>query len=234
MATEIKNLDRFVVQDVDNFWQIRFLDKYMQGHKGFIAGGCFKNILERQYVKDIDIFFESEEDFQDAVDYYNGLVESGDTKWKFKYRNENACAFQEEGSKVWIELICSIFGPPQFILNNFDFTVTKMAYFKQEVETEVIDDKGNTVIFEDGKHVVATVYHYKLMHHSLFFEHLHQKRLVIDNEIPFPISTFERTYRYCKYGYGLCRESKSKLLEAIRNTTKDDEKLGMYLQNGWD
>lgn len=25
-------------------------NKYMQGHKGFIAGGCFKNILSREKV----------------------------------------------------------------------------------------------------------------------------------------------------------------------------------------
>lgn len=32
----------------ENFWFLRFLDQYMQGHKGFIAGGCFKNILSRE------------------------------------------------------------------------------------------------------------------------------------------------------------------------------------------
>ena len=40
----------------DNFWQIRWLDRYMEGHNGFIAGGCFKNILSGERVKDIDIF----------------------------------------------------------------------------------------------------------------------------------------------------------------------------------
>lgn len=219
MATDIKNLDRlFVTQNVDNFWKIRFLDKYMQGHKGFIAGGCFKNILQGQLVKDIDIFFSSSDDFHDAVDYYNGLTESSITKWKFKYRNKKACAFQEEGSKTWVELIESTFGTPEEILNRFDFTVTKMAYYKHKIVNEN-EEVGHE---------------YQLMHHINFFEHLHEKRLVIDNDIPFPISTFERTYRYAKYGYCLCRESKSKLLEAIRKTTKEDENLSFYLQSGWD
>lgn len=35
----------------DNFWQIRWLDRYMEGHNGFIAGGCFKNILSGERVK---------------------------------------------------------------------------------------------------------------------------------------------------------------------------------------
>ena len=37
----------------DNFWQIRWLDRYMEGHNGFIAGGCFKNILSGERVKEI-------------------------------------------------------------------------------------------------------------------------------------------------------------------------------------
>lgn len=61
-------MNNFIIDTPDNFWQIRWLDKYMEGHKGFIAGGCFKNILSRERVKDIDIFFESEDDFQEAVD----------------------------------------------------------------------------------------------------------------------------------------------------------------------
>lgn len=64
-------MNNFVIDTPDNFWQIRWLDKYMEGHKGFIAGGCFKNILSGEKVKDIDIFFESESDFQEAIDLFN-------------------------------------------------------------------------------------------------------------------------------------------------------------------
>lgn len=69
---------------------------------------------------------------------------------------------------------------------------------------------------------------------EIFFEHLHQKHLVLDNKIPFPISTWERSYRYKGYGYNLCRESKKKLLDAIRNTTPKDDELSMYNIGGWD
>lgn len=188
----------------------------MQGHKGFIAGGCFKNILSREKVKDIDIFFENETDFQEAVDYFNSLVEDG--TWQFKYRNEKACAFQKVGSDMWIELIESIFGSPEFILNNFDFTITKFAYYKEKV-------------YEDDE---EWHWEYKLLYHKDFFEHLHQKRLVLDNDIPFPISTWERTYRYKGYGYNLCRESKQKLLNALRASEPKNDELSMYLAGGWD
>lgn len=89
-------MNNFVIDTPDNFWQIRWLDKYMEGHKGFIAGGCFKNILSGERVKDIDIFFESESDFQEAIDSFNDEKHQKEG-WKFKYRNEKVCAFQKEG-----------------------------------------------------------------------------------------------------------------------------------------
>ena len=36
--------------------KIKILDKFLQGHKGFVAGGCFKNILNNEHIKDIDVF----------------------------------------------------------------------------------------------------------------------------------------------------------------------------------
>lgn len=217
-------METYITNIPDNFWFLRFLDEYLQGHNGFIAGGCFKNILSREKVKDIDIFFESKEDFDDAVAHFNSLVDEG--RYEFKYRNAKACAFQKKDSPMWIELVESTFGTHEEILDRFDFTVAKFAYYKERVyenENTLLD------ILQDNYH-----WEYKLLYHKDFFEHLHQKRLVIDKDIPFPISTWERSYRYKGYGYNLCRESKQKLLDAIRNTTKKDDELSMYLNGGWD
>lgn len=74
-------MNNFVIDTPDNFWQIRWLDKYMEGHKGFIAGGCFKNILSGERVKDIDIFFESESDFQEAITYVSASPLSSTWYW---------------------------------------------------------------------------------------------------------------------------------------------------------
>lgn len=54
-------MNNFVIDTPDNFWQIRWLDKYMEGHKGFIAGGCFKNILSGSgtyYERECDALFD--------------------------------------------------------------------------------------------------------------------------------------------------------------------------------
>ena len=137
-------MNNFVIDTPDNFWQIRWLDKYMEGHKGFI------------------------------------------------------------------------------------FTVTKMAYYKEPKYEEKEDD------YFPFSSASIVAYEYKLLYHEKFFEHLHMKRLVIDENIPFPISTWERTYRYKGYGYDMCRETKKKLLEAIQKTDLDSADLSMYNNGGWD
>ena len=48
------------------------------------------------------------------------------------------------------------------------------------------------------------------------------KRLVTDGNIPYPMSTFERMLRYAKYGYFPCRETKLKIIKALRDL--DDRK----------
>lgn len=155
----------------ENFWFLRFLDEFMEGHKGFIAGGCFKNILSKEKVKDIDIFFESSYDFQEAVDYFNDLVEKGE--WKFKYRNEKACAFQKVGASMWVELIESVFGTPEQILDKFDFTVTKFAYYKEKVfDNADVDDVSDTddkfSVLDEFFRLETEGWHweYKLLYHK--------------------------------------------------------------------
>lgn len=49
-----------ITQGRDNFWMLNWLDEFMVGHRGFICGGCFKNIFNKEKVKDLDIFFTSQ------------------------------------------------------------------------------------------------------------------------------------------------------------------------------
>lgn len=53
IADAANNMENKYIKNIpENFWFLRSLDQYMQGHKGFIAGGCFKNILSREKVKE--------------------------------------------------------------------------------------------------------------------------------------------------------------------------------------
>jgi hypothetical protein len=197
----------YITKEANHFIKCRILDKYMSGHSGFIAGGCFKNIFNGQKIKDIDIFFEKEEDFEEALSQYTLKSEYSNV-----YENSRVSCFKNNETGVKIELVRTFFKTVEDTLNSFDFTITKFAYHKQ--------------IEVDG----SVKYLYKYL--DTFFEDLHCNRLVINDRLDFPISTFERSYRYKAYGFGLCQESKSKLINALKNQESSDISNDLY--NGMD
>lgn len=188
--------DNFKERGIENFWSLTFLEKYMTLTGGFIAGGCFKNLLSNQTIKDIDVYFETESQFNQAVHKCDEKVNSG--KLRISYENERVKAYVDIRTDIRIELIRTLFGSPKEIISKFDFTITKFTLFKENDELKII-------------------------HHNDFFEHLNMKRLVIDDLLLFPISTFERTYKYRDYGYKLCKESKVKLVKAINDQPLIDD-----------
>jgi hypothetical protein len=214
--------DTYVVRDINNLYILKVLDEHLQGHNGFAAGGCFKNLFNKERLKDIDVFFESERDFAEACIYFEG-----NESYYFYYENKKVKAFKHEKSHLTIELIRSVFGKPVDILEHFDFSIVKFAYYKEIIKGE----KGNPFLEISD---IEDKTEFKVMHHKDFFEHLFFKRLVIDNPLTFPIGTFERALRYKGYGYSLCRESKHNLITDIKNSTNatDDFSLGLY--EGWD
>lgn len=205
------NNNELLVKGIENYKSITsMLDTFMIGHKGFIAGGCFKNLFNKEKVKDIDIFFRSKEDFINAVMYYEkneDFIED--------YKNSKVESFKHKNSGIRIELIKSVFGTPKKIINDFDFTITKFAYYKKYKPEKDIE--------------------YKIIHHKDFFEHLFMKRLVFSDKLKFTISTYERMIRYIGYGYKPCMDSKLNMLLAIRNLEKFDEnELSKSLYDGLD
>lgn len=193
----------YQVKDRDAFFKCKKLDIFMTGHKGFIAGGCFKNIFSDQKIKDVDIFFESEGDWNEALNYYKSQTED----FSFVYENENATGFKHIKSKQKLEIIKSRFGKPDELIRDFDFTIAKFAYYK---------DKSNDDV------------EYKFIYHPDFFEHLTLKKLVMDESSLFPVNTFERSYKYQKYGFGMCRETKQKLLKLLQGANVEDVESSLY------
>lgn len=129
------------------------------------------------------------------------------------------------------------------ILNKFDFTITKFAYYKEEVEDETgaVAEKQELPFetLEDERFleeigIAETHIEYKILMDDAFFEHLHLKRIVIDKDIPFPMSTFERMLRYAKYGYFPCKETKMKIINALRDLTDEQVELSESLYDGMD
>lgn len=206
---------KYIERDEEEFFKVMFLKKYLIGTNGIVAGGCFKNIFNNQHVKDIDMFFRTESDFKFANERYEN-----DEEFELYYKNKNVIAYKEIKTGIVVELIKKIFGDPSDILDQFDFSITKFCYYY-----EVDYDTEETAM-----------YNYYILHHPKFFEHLHEKKLVLDDsDLPYPFSTFERSYRYNSYGYRLCKESKINLITAIRNASKfEDNDLSKSLYNGLD
>jgi hypothetical protein len=187
----------FTENQKEKFNRIRFLSHYLDGHDGFIAGGCFKNAFLKQKIKDIDIFFKSETDFIKADEFFNK-----NDDYVFSYNNQNVVSYKNKKTGIRVELIKKEYGTPKEIISMFDFSITKFAMYRAK------DEKGenaDTCIYVDT-----------------FFEDLVNNKLVIDGDLKFPISTFERSYRYRSYGFGLCRESKEKLIQAIKQAPESE------------
>ena len=202
-------------RDAGDFAMLSWLERYMEGHKGFIAGGCFKDIFNGEKAKDIDIFFDSEKDYREADAYFDRQTAtySGqgklDTRYRLKYEGENAKAYEDIKRGIMVELCHKVYGTPERMLGLFDFTITKFAYFQK-----------------DGK--------YQILMDDRFFEHLHLKRLVVDGELPYPASTFERMIRYGRYGYFPCRDTKKKIIQALRDAADAQIDLSESLYDGID
>ena len=81
---------------------------------------------------------------------------------------------------------------------------------------------------------IKTHIEYRVMYTDNFFQHLHMKRLVTDGIIPYPMSMSERMLRYAKYGYFPCRETKMKIIKALRDLDDRRVELSENLYDGMD
>lgn len=178
--------DNYQDDDIHDHVKLNKLLPFMRLHRGFIAGGVFKNIVQGEEFRDVDIFFESKEDWEAAVQSHYRSNE-----FEHKYESERAIGFKHKETGVVVELINVFFGTPKQILNTFDFTIAKAAIVRHDES-------------------------FRFLYHHEFFKHLLLRRLVIGTTMYNPINTFERTLKYTRYGYNMCNQSKVNLLSAIQ------------------
>lgn len=147
-----------ITKDYQFYNEIMSITKYLDGHKGFIAGGVFKDIFKGKPCKDVDIFFENRKDFFEAVEYFQGL------NFIYIYSNGNAVRFKDPENGIDIELIKRFIGGPFETISEFDFTVSMFALskVKNEYVTTHFDSffrhlDSNELVLNTVKHPIDTL-----------------------------------------------------------------------------
>jgi hypothetical protein len=173
-----------------------FLNKYLIGHNGFIAGGCFKDIFLNNTPRDIDIFFRSSIDFGLAL-----MIYKANKNFDLHYSNGNAIGFKEISTGILIELVHSRYGSPSGILSQFDFSVCKFALTSNSILPHGVE--------------------YVCLYSENFFEDLSLRNLNFEENIMTAGFCLERTLKYSKYGFSMNKENLSYLVEAIFKLGKE-------------
>lgn len=207
-------MDYIISSTIGNYPQVRFMKEFLIGHPGFIAGGCFKSVFLGDKPHDVDMFFQGMTEYTDAIRYFS----ENQDEYERGYQNRNVESFIHKKSGIRIECVKKVFGTPEEILSGFDFTITKFAFY---VETEPPEDEDASWHYTDC-----------VMYHPDFFEHLHMRRLVVDDQMRYPVSTFHRTYKYAASGFLPCRETKLKLIRAMRELpdVKDEDLANSFYE----
>lgn len=124
---EVESLPPNYTWRLDMQGQFSHLDRYLSGHKGFIAGGYFKSKFLGLPVKDIDIFFESQEDYDQAL-----LLYGSKEGFKCTYASRHSSVFTERATGIKVDLV-RYFNTPANTIRDFDFTVNKFAYIGSSI-----------------------------------------------------------------------------------------------------
>lgn len=153
--------------------------------KGFLAGGCIRVLLLDKWTPttDFDVYVYKEEDRQFVYDKFllQGFVLKKDLPncWWLE---------KEEGFLLWkhkvtVQIIKTFVGTPQQIVDEFDFTVCRIA------------TDGITLWYDKD------------------FEEHNKKKLLVIKTIQCPIGSIRRIIKYSKKGFWISNFSICKLYE---------------------
>lgn len=163
--------------------------------QAFVAGGVFKDIATGVTPKDIDVFFYDAGCYNNAVERFRGS-----RKYTEEYSTPRSKGFKHTSSNMMVDLVCYQFGTPLEVISRFEFTVCKMAFYKENGEFFVIHD-------------------------TRFHRDLEDRRLVVEDKIENPDLFFNRMLRYVNYGYKVDLTVKQRLFEAIQATYKPGDNI---------
>lgn len=211
MTTNVDSSVQYVDPSFDERILINSLLPLFDGHSGFIAGGFFKDYFsQKKHIKDIDMFFNSSENFDKAVSSF-------EKKYKKKYSTDNSFGFSYRpvsnifSGTVVVDLVQRNFGTPQEIVDSFDFSATRCAliYDSDGVSSVVnnFDSKNYSVrVFENVDSSGAV---FSLLYHNDFFNDVEKRLIRVKENVDASSVLFERLNRYMNYGYSVVDDSLS-------------------------
>lgn len=152
-----------------------------------VAGGAVRDYFMGVFTKtDYDLFFPDEKNLKLAIEYFKSK------ECEVKWESDNGMKVKHNGKTF--DLIKKIFGAPEELINEFDFTVSMFA---------VDNDK---VYYGESSFIDLC------------------KRQLMLNKVTYPASTLSRAFRYYQKGFKMCSEEMKKLVESIQNMPKQEEK----------
>ena len=152
-----------------------------------IAGGCINSLFTSSQINDIDIYFRSAKDFY----YFFNKIISRDTLCAFKYVTKKAITFCVRGNMYTFQAICIDYYENVYdIFKSFDFTVC-MGAFDFSIEDFIL--------------------------HEDFLRHNAQRKLHVNVDTKFPITSVLRLEKYKDRGYSYSKSEMLKLLMAVSN-----------------
>lgn len=160
-------------------------------NKGFVAGGAVRSVFSSDHVADIDVFFQTREDFDSCI----ASLDDGEHSPSFTM-TESAATHISTGNeaddipRMRYQLVCAEFGMPLTIMSKFDFTMCMGAWRP---------DRGEFIMDE------------------LFLKHVAQKRLCYNANGVYPICSLWRAAKFIKRGWRLPGIEAIKLALAINN-----------------
>lgn len=210
-------MSKYIIEKVDDPDLIEFGQTVLRNSKGIIAGGIFRDIIEfsdngeisfktmedirAEHSKDVDIFFRSKDDFE----YFKSDVETWDRSTA-PYDGPNSVRIwiplgtMTRARLLCLDLVHKHFGTPAEILDDFDFTISQCALYREN----------------DG---------FYLIYGKDFKAHLKNRILEHVDEPEKSGHIIERMMRYVRYGFTPTEETVKKCLTAFCKNYKNIEHI---------
>lgn len=189
---------------------LKYFPEIAEIEGAIVAGGFIRSYYAGEEISDMDIYFKTEKDFNNAgksMDKYG---------WQLIGKTDRALTYTD--GKNLVQLIGYVFGEPAEIVNAFDYTVCSAALiFKKEKQAGLGIDANDPFDLEVFAEIIEKAEYVttgELCLHDDFFEHLAGRILVFTGS-PLPLASLRRVRKYMKRGYHICDENLIALARAI-------------------